>query len=46
MKTFLKIPFERAPEDPSWLVKKKAGRKLNPLEAEEYYKFKFKQSEE
>lgn len=46
MKTYLRIPFERAPEDPSWLTKKKAGRKLNPIEAEEYYKFKFKQSEE
>jgi len=46
MMTFLKIPFERAPEDPSWLTKKKAGRKLDPIEAEEYYKFKFKQTED
>lgn len=37
MMTFLRIPFERAPEDPSWLTKKKAGRKLDPIEAEEYY---------
>jgi len=46
MMTFLRIPFERAPEDPSWLTKKKAGRKLDPIEAEEYYKFKFKQTED
>lgn len=45
MKTYLKIPFERAPEDPSWLTKKKAGRKLDPLEAEEYFKFKYAEQE-
>jgi hypothetical protein len=34
MLTFLRIPFERALEAPSWMYKKKAGRKLDPMEAE------------
>lgn len=34
MKTYLRIPYERAPEDPSWLMKAHAGRKLDPIEAE------------
>ena len=41
MKTVMKIAFERAPEAPSWMSKKKAGRKLNPMEAEEYFKDKY-----
>ena len=40
MKTFLRIPHKPAPEAPSWMYKKKAGRKLDPIEAEEYYKWK------
>jgi len=39
MKTIVLIPFEPAPEDPIWLRKKHAGKKLDPLEAEEYYKW-------
>ena len=40
MKTYLLIPFEPAPEDPSWMYKARSGRKMNPLEAEEYMKSK------
>jgi hypothetical protein len=46
MKTFLRIPFERAPESPSWMIKKKAGRKLDPVEAECYYKWKYEKETE
>ena len=41
MKTVLRIATQRAPEDPTWMVKKKAGKKLNPLEADEYFAYKF-----
>jgi hypothetical protein len=44
MKTFMKIPFERAKEDPSWLTKKHAGLKLDPIEIEEYYRYKFEKN--
>ena len=37
----MKIPFSKAPEDPSWMTKKKAGRKLNPIEANQWLKTKF-----
>jgi hypothetical protein len=43
MKTFMRIATERAPEDPTWMVKKKAGKKLNPIEADEYFAYKFEQ---
>lgn len=39
----MRIAYERAPEAPTWMSKKKAGRKLNPMEAEEYFKYKFDQ---
>ena len=41
MKTYLRIPYQRAPEDPSWLSKAHAGRKLDPIELEEYLHFKY-----
>lgn len=41
MKTYLKIPFERAPEDPVWLSKAHAGRKLDPIEVEEFMEHKY-----
>ena len=44
MKTFLKIPYERAKEDPLWLTKKHAGHKLDPIELEEYFKYKYEKS--
>ena len=43
MKTIMKIPFQRAPVGPSWLTKKKAGRKLNPIEANQWLKAKFEE---
>jgi hypothetical protein len=46
MKTYMRIANERAPEAPSWMSKKKAGRKLNPMEAEEYFKDKFEKEYE
>lgn len=41
MKTIVKIPFERAPEDPSWIIKRKSGKVLTSDESQEYYKFEF-----
>ena len=41
MKTYLLIPFKKTKEDPSWLSKKHAGLKLDPIEIEEYYKHKY-----
>ena len=41
MFTVMKIPTQRAPEDPSWVVKKKSGRRLDPVEYEEYFKNKY-----
>lgn len=38
MKTIVLIPTHPAPVDPTWLTKRHAGRKLNALEAQEYYK--------
>ncbi len=43
MRTFVRIPYERAPEDPSWMTKKKAGKKLDPMEAEEYFNVRYEQ---
>ena len=37
MRTILRIPYAKAIDeanDPSWMSKKKAGRKLNPIEAD------------
>jgi hypothetical protein len=42
-KTIVLIPIEPAPADPSWIIKKHARRKFNPLEAEEYYKYEFEE---
>jgi hypothetical protein len=39
MKTVLLIPFEPAPADPTWLVKAQAGKKLDPLEVEQFFRF-------
>eukprot|EP00347_Sterkiella_histriomuscorum_P004491 403360262 len=39
MRTLVLIPYEPAPQDPDWLVKKHANKKLDPLETEQYYKF-------
>ena len=41
MKTIVKIPFEKAPADPEWLIKKHAGHKLNALEMEQYRRYAF-----
>lgn len=43
MKSYVKIPFEPAPRDPSWLLKKYSKRKMNPLESEEYFKHLFEE---
>lgn len=34
MFTILKIPFVKAEADPSWVLKKKLGKKLNPIEVD------------
>ena len=38
MKTVMRIPWKRAPEDPSWLTKAHAGRKMDAIEVEEWYR--------
>lgn len=40
MFTEVLIPIQPAPKDPKWMIKKHAGKKLDPLEIEEYLKFK------
>ena len=37
MRTIMKIPFIKALPDPSWVMKKKLGKKLNPIEADQYF---------
>jgi len=44
MKTIWKIPFKRAIPDPEWLMKAHSGRKMDPLEVEEFYRHKYEQS--
>jgi hypothetical protein len=44
MKTVLQIPFEKAPQDPSWMAKVKTGKKLDAIEMEEYILFKHEKS--
>lgn len=41
MKTEVKIPIVPAKSDPTWLLKKHAGKKLDPIETEEYYSHQF-----
>ena len=43
MKTILLIPVVPAKEDPSWMIKKHAGKKLDPIEAEEYYNYLYEE---
>ena len=37
MRTEVKIPFEPAPADPEWMIRKYAGLKLNAEELEQFY---------
>ena len=39
MKTELRIPTELPPDDPDWILKKKAGKKLDSQQLEEYLKW-------
>jgi hypothetical protein len=41
MKTVLRIPFEPAPVDPSWLLKGHSGRKMDALEVEHFMAYQF-----
>ena len=41
MKTLVNIPYERAPEDPKWMYKRMAGKKLTAEETNEYYEYEF-----
>lgn len=41
MKTIWKIPFKRAIPDPEWLMKAHSGRKMDPIEIEEFYRHKY-----
>ena len=43
MFTNVKIPIEPAPKDPKWIIKKHAGKKLDPIELEEYFHYKHDQ---
>ena len=40
-KTVLKIPFERAPEAPAWMYKARTGKRMDPIEVEEFYHYKY-----
>jgi hypothetical protein len=42
-KTIVRIPIEPAPSDPSWIIKKHARRKFNPLEAEDFFRHEFEE---
>jgi len=44
MKTIWKIPYKRAPVDPEWLMKFHSGRKMDPIEIEEYYRHKYEEN--
>ena len=44
MKTLVLIPTEPAPEDPSWMMKRHAGRKLSAEESQQYYEHIYNQS--
>ena len=33
----MRIPFIKADPDPSCVIKKKLGKKLNPIEVDQYY---------
>lgn len=41
MKTIVNIPYEPAPKDPRWMIKKKAGKRLTADETLEYYQYLF-----
>jgi hypothetical protein len=41
MFTEVLIPMEPAPADPTWMIKRHSGKKLDPLELEEYYEYIF-----
>ena len=41
MKTFMDIPFQKPPKDPTWMRKLKTGKKLDPIENEEAHMFKY-----
>ena len=41
MKTKLKIPFEPAPLDPSWLLKAHSGRRMDAIEVEQYMAYAY-----
>ena len=38
MRAVVRIAGKRAPEDPSWLTKAHAGRKMDAIEVEEWYR--------
>ena len=44
MKTIWLIPYKRAPADPEFLMKSKSGRKMDPIEIEEYYHYLFERN--
>lgn len=35
------IPFEPAPQDPDWMIKVKAGKRLTPAETELYLEYSY-----
>ena len=43
MKTILLIPTHPAPEDPEWIQKGHSGRKMDSIEAEQWFKYKYDQ---
>jgi hypothetical protein len=39
MRTEVKIPFEPAPADPEWMIRRYAGLKLNVEELDQYLRW-------
>lgn len=46
MRTVMRIPWKRAPDDPSWLTKAHAGKKLDAIEVEQWYRHKYNREHE
>lgn len=41
MKTEVKIPWEPAPKDPEWMIRRQAGLKLNAEELEQFCSWQY-----
>eukprot|EP00347_Sterkiella_histriomuscorum_P004744 403359274 len=44
MRTLVNIPYEAAPQDPVWMTKRQAGKKLNSQEMRQYMEYQYEKS--